>query len=364
MRNSSLLFGVMSGTSLDGIDIVLINQKNKGIKIIEFMQIPYKEDMKKKCLALHSDQHSDLKKSIQLSLLHSKITATGINKILKKFKLKAKDIKCIGYHGQTIRHLPNNGYSVQLGNANLLAELTNITVISDFRNRDINAGGQGAPLVPAFHKEFFLKKNKNRAIINIGGITNITYLPINGQIIGFDSGPGNILLDHWIYLNNKKNFDNQGKWAKSGKLINELLLNFEKERFFKKSPPKSTGRELFNINWLNKFSIKKYSPGDVQRTLLELTAASINNAIKSFCSGIDEIYVCGGGSQNKFLIERLKSITGIDINNTDKLSIPTQQVEAIAFAWLADKCLKKEKNNSPTITGSKGPRILGVIHYS
>ena len=363
MKNSSFLIGVMSGTSLDGIDIALINNKNKNFKIIEFIQIPYKQDMKKKFLDLHTDQPSDLRKSIELSILHAKITAKGINQILMKLKLEAKNIKCIGYHGQTIRHFPDRGYSLQLGNANLLAELTNITVISDFRNRDIVAGGQGAPLVPAFHREFFFKKNKNIAIINIGGITNITYLPMNKEIIGFDSGPGNILLDHWIYINNNKNFDNLGNWAKSGKLIDHLLLNFKKEPFFKKKLPKSTGRELFNINWLNKFNIKKYAPEDVQRTLLELSVVSINDSIKKFCSKVDEIYLCGGGSQNKFLIERLESIINIKINTTDMLNIPSQQVEAIAFAWLAEKCLKKENNNSPSITGAKGPRILGVIHY-
>jgi len=364
MKNSSYLFGVMSGTSLDGIDIILINYKNKKIQIIEFIQVPYKYDIKKKFLALHSNQSSDLKKSIELSLLHAKITAKGINHILKKLKLEAKNIKCIGYHGQTIRHFPDSGYSLQLGNANLLAELTNITVISDFRNRDIVAGGQGAPLVPAFHNEFFFKKNKNIVIMNIGGITNITYLPIDGKIIGFDSGPGNILLDHWISLKNKKSFDNLGKWAKSGNLITELLSDFKKEPFFKKKLPKSTGRDLFNIDWLNKFNIKKYAPEDVQRTLLELTVSSANDSIKSFCSEINEIYICGGGSQNKFLIERLKSLTNINIKNTSELGIPSQQVEAIAFAWLADKCLKREHNNSPSITGSKGPRILGVIHYA
>tara|TARA_B100001769_G_scaffold275303_1_gene277011 strand:+ start:6172 stop:7263 length:1092 start_codon:yes stop_codon:yes gene_type:complete len=363
MKNSSLLFGVMSGTSLDGIDIVLIDKKNKAINIIDFINIPYTENTKKKFLALHSNQHSDLLKSIEMSLFHAKITAIGIKKILKKLKLTAKDIKCIGYHGQTIRHLPKNGYSIQLGNAGLLSELTKITVVSDFRNRDIQAGGQGAPLVPAFHNEFFFKNKINRVIINIGGIANITFLPSDGRIIGFDSGPGNILLDHWIYINKKKNYDNLGKWARSGKLINDLLLNFKKESFFKKSLPKSTGRDLFNINWLNKFNIKKYTAEDIQRTLLELTVVSISDAVKKYCSNIDEIYICGGGSQNKFLIERLESIIDINVNTTDKLNIPAQQVEAIAFAWLAEKCLNKEYNNSPSITGSKGYRILGVIHY-
>ena len=364
MDNSSLLFGVMSGTSLDGIDIVLINQNSKTIKIIEFLQIPFNINIKKEFLALHTEQHSDLKRSIHLSLLHAKITAKGINNILKKYKLNTKDIKCIGYHGQTVRHYPQSGYSIQLGNANLLAELTNITVVSDFRNRDIVAGGQGAPLVPAFHNEYFFKRNKNRIIINIGGISNITYLPDNKKIIGFDCGPGNILLDHWIKVQRNKNFDNLGKWSKSGKLIEDLLFKFKKDLFFKKLPPKSTGRELFNIDWLNKFSINDYSPQDVQRTLLELTAVTINEAIQTFCPNFEEIYVCGGGSKNKFLIERIKEITGIGINTTDKLNIPSQQVEAIAFAWLAKKCIQKQYNNSPSITGSSGPRILGTIHYS
>ena len=364
MNNSSLLFGVMSGTSLDGIDIVLINQTNRAIKIIEFIQISYSTKTKKEFLALHTEHHSDLEHSIRLSLFHAKITANGIKKILKKYKLEAKNIKCIGYHGQTIRHYPQSGYSIQLGNANLLAELTNITVVSDFRNRDIVAGGQGAPLVPAFHTEYFFKENKNRIIINIGGISNITYLPANKKIIGFDCGPGNILLDHWIKIQHNKNFDNLGKWSKSGELIEDLLFKFKKDLFFKKLPPKSTGRELFNIDWLNKFNINDYSPQDVQRTLLELTAVTINEAIQKFCSNFDEIYVCGGGSKNKFLIERLEKISEININTTDKLNIPSQQVEAIAFAWLAKKCIQKKYNNSPAITGSSGPRILGTIHFS
>ena len=364
MDNSSLLLGVMSGTSLDGIDIVLIDQNNRNIKIIEFIHISYNEDIKKRLLLLHLDQKSDLRHSIEMSLDHARLTANGIKKVLKKNKLQAKDVKCIGYHGQTIRHYPENGYSVQVGSANLLSELTNITVVSDFRNRDIAAGGQGAPLVPAFHNEFFFKKNKNRLIINIGGISNITYLPTSKNIIGFDCGPGNILLDHWVKFQQNKNFDNLGRWAKSGEIIEDLLLKFQKDSFFKKIPPKSTGRELFNLDWLNKFDIKNYPTEDIQRTLLELTVVTINESIRKFCSSVDEIYICGGGSKNKFLVERLEVITGVTINTTDKLNIPSQQVEAIAFAWLAKKCIKKQFNNSPTITGSSGPRILGTIHYS
>ena len=364
MKNLSLLFGVMSGTSLDGIDIVLIHQNNKSIKIIEFIHIPYSINTRKDFLALHSGHNSDLEHSIQMSLSHAKTTANGIKKILKKHKLETKDIKCIGYHGQTIRHYPERGYSVQLGSANLLAELTNISVVSDFRNRDIVAGGQGAPLVPAFHNEFFFKKNKNRVIINIGGISNITYLPRNKKIIGFDCGPGNILLDQWIKIHQNKNFDNHGRWAKTGKLVNDLLHNFKKDLFFKKQPPKSTGRELFNIDWLNKFDVSAHPAEDVQRTILELTVVTINDAIRKFCPSLDEIYICGGGSKNKFLINRLERVTGVNINTTDKLNLPSQQVEAAAFAWLAKKCIQKQFNNSPTVTGSKGPRILGAIHYS
>ena len=364
MDNSSLLLGVMSGTSLDGIYIVLIDQNNRNIKIIEFIHISYNEDIKKRLLLLHLDQKSDLRHSIEMSLDHARLTANGIKKVLKKNKLQAKDVKCIGYHGQTIRHYPENGYSVQVGSANLLSELTNITVVSDFRNRDIAAGGQGAPLVPAFHNEFFFKKNKNRLIINIGGISNITYLPTSKKIIGFDCGPGNILLDHWVKVHKNSDFDNHGKWAKSGKIIEGLLRNFQKDLFFSKQPPKSTGRELFNLEWLNKFNIESYLAEDVQRTILELTVVSINDAIKKFCHNLDEIYICGGGSKNKFLIDRLREITGININTTDKLNIPSQQVEAIAFAWLAKKCMLKQFNNSPTVTGANGFKILGAVHYS
>jgi len=226
------------------------------------------------------------------------------------------------------------------------------------------AGGQGAPLVPAFHNAMFSSKKINRIILNIGGISNITFLPTDGVIQGFDCGPGNILLDQWIKTNKDLDYDNLGRWAKSGKIIDVLFNKLMKEEFFQKLPPKSTGRELFNLKWIKKNIKKEYLPQDVQRTLLELTVATIALAINKFCSNAQEIYVCGGGSQNQFMFRRLTTFPNLSVYKTDKLGIPSQQVESLAFAWLADKTLKREFNNTPSVTGSIGPRILGTVHFS
>jgi|TARA_B110000003_G_scaffold270228_1_gene302379 anhydro-N-acetylmuramic acid kinase len=364
MKSSSLLFGVMSGTSLDGIDVVLVDMCDNKINIIDFQHRPYSAEIRSKILALHSPGYNELEESIFLSKSHAKITANCINSILKKQNINPKKIQAIGYHGQTLRHNPDAEYSIQIGDSHLLSELTEITVVSDFRNRDLVAGGQGAPLVPAFHKEIFSSKYKNRGIINIGGISNITYLPIKGSILGFDCGPGNILMDHWIKENKNINFDDSGKWAKSGVIIDQLLEDFLKEEFFIKKPPKSTGRELFNLHWLKNLIKKSYAAEDIQRTLLELTAICIVDNLKNFCNSIDELYICGGGGENKFLLERLIVLSEINIQKTDSLNIPTQQVETIAFAWLAKKTINSDFNNTPSVTGARGLRVLGAIHIS
>ena len=364
MENSSLLFGVMSGTSLDGIDVVLVDINNNIINIIDFQHRPYSPKIRSKILNLHSPQHNDLEESIFLSKSHAKITADCINAILKKRNFNPKDILAIGYHGQTIRHNPVAEYSIQIGDSHLLSELTEITVVSDFRNRDLVAGGQGAPLVPAFHKEIFSSKSKSRGIINIGGISNITYLPKKGSILGFDCGPGNILMDHWIKENKNLNFDKSGNWAKSGRVIDVFLKDCLKEKFFIKKPPKSTGRDLFNLPWIKNLIKKNYAPADIQRTLLELTAFTIAENLNKFCNDIEELYVCGGGGENKFLLERLGVLTNINIKKTDSLNIPAQQVETVAFAWLAQKTINKDFNNSPSVTGARGLRVLGAIHIS
>ena len=364
MTNSKILIGTMSGTSLDGIDIALTKIHKNKISVLDFLHVNYPSRLKENILKLHFPEKNELEKSFLLSNELAILTGKGINRLLLKNNLSAKYIKGVGYHGQTIRHRPDKGYSSQIGNADLLSEITNLTVVSNFRNRDIAAKGEGAPLVPAFHKALFFSKLKNRVILNIGGISNITYLPKNGPIIGFDCGPGNILMDHWIKLNRNLNFDKNGNWAKKGQVIDGLLKYFLKDKFFNKLPPKSSGRDLFNLDWIKKNIKKSYSPEDIQRTLLELTAISIAKAIKKHCSKANEIYVCGGGAKNIFLIEILKNKTNLSIQTTGDLNLPEQQVEAVAFAWLANQTLNRKFNNSPDVTGAKGFRILGSIHQS
>lgn len=364
MLNSKILIGTMSGTSLDGIDIALTKIHKNKISVLDFLHINYSTKLKKNILKLHFPEKNELEKSLLLSNELAILTGKSINRLLLKNSLSAKHIKGVGYHGQTIRHRPDKGYSSQIGNADLLSEITNLTVVSNFRNRDIAAKGQGAPLVPAFHKDLFFSKTKNRVILNIGGISNITYLPINGLISGFDCGPGNILMDHWIKLNRNLNFDKNGNWAKKGQVIDDLLNYFLKDKFFNRPPPKSTGRDLFNLDWIKKGIKKTYSPEDIQRTLIELTAISIIDAIKKNCSGANEIYLCGGGAKNVYLLEILKNKINLSIKTTGDLNLPEQQVEAVAFAWLANQTLDKKFNNSPDVTGAKGFRILGSIHQS
>ena len=364
MTNSKILIGTMSGTSLDGIDIALTKIHKNKISVLDFLHVNYPSRLKENILKLHFPEKNELEKSFLLSNELAILTGKGINRLLLKNNLSAKHIKGVGYHGQTIRHRPDKGYSSQIGNADLLSEITNLTVVSNFRNRDIAAKGQGAPLVPAFHKALFFSKLKNRVILNIGGISNITYLPKNGPIIGFDCGPGNILMDHWIKLNRNLNFDKNGNWAKKGQVIDDLLKYFLKDKFFNKLPPKSSGRNLVNLDWIKKGIKKNYSPEDIQRTLIELTATSIIDAIKKNCSGTNEIYLCGGGAKNVYLIEILKTKTNLSIKTTGDLNLPEQQVEAVAFAWLANQTLDKKFNNSPDVTGAKGFRVLGSIHQS
>jgi len=359
----------MSGTSLDGVDVVLADISQNSTKLLATH-----------CHAIPSLLKAEINTVIQpdwlgslamIGKLHYQLGtlfADSVSSLLKQTQIKANEITAIGSHGQTVWHQPTGKYpfSLQLGNANLIAELTGITTVADFRSRDIAAGGQGAPLVPAFHQQALTDSKKNRIILNIGGIANITHLPgscLSEQVLGFDTGPGNGLLDAWIKKHKNKNFDKNGSWARTGKVQHELLSTFLSDSFFKLPPPKSTGKEAFNLAWIESQLSKHshtYKAEDVQATLLELTAKSIADALLEPC---DELFVCGGGAHNDQLISRLQSLLPhIPIQTTQALGIHPDWVEAMAFAWLAKQAIDIQPGNLPSATGAKGARVLGAIY--
>jgi anhydro-N-acetylmuramic acid kinase len=356
--------GIMSGTSLDGVDVTLISSQEKQFKLISNHFSPYPEPIKQQLLVLHQPQQNELENSAIIGNKLAQLYADAVNALLNQSQVSPQQVKAIGCHGQTIRHRPELGFTLQIGNNALLAELTGITVVGDFRSRDIAAGGQGAPLVPAFHLAAFGSNQKTRAIVNIGGIANITYLPKTGEVIGFDSGPGNMLLDYWVKLKLGLDYDANGNWAATGEVIQSFLERMLADPYFALPPPKSTGRDLFNEDWLNEHLILNPNcrPQDVARTLVELTAYSINLAIILHCPNVDEIYLCGGGAHNQLLSNTLeKMLINIPVSNTNALGIDIDWVEAAAFAWLAQQTIDHKPANLPSVTGAEGLRILGAI---
>jgi anhydro-N-acetylmuramic acid kinase len=367
-NNSGLFIGIMSGTSLDGADAVLteFNVSPKGTlncKTIASHSVPFDDTLRQSLIDLHHSGHDELERTAIVSNQLAHTYAQVVEGLIQKADIAKKDISAIGCHGQTIRHRPELGFTLQIGNAALLAELTDISVVSDFRSRDIAAGGQGAPLVPAFHQAVFADTTLNRIIINIGGIANLSVLPSQGQVIGFDSGPGNMLMDAWAEQHIKQRYDQSGRWAMTGKVIDALLSQLLNEDFFKLSPPKSTGRDLFSLQWLTPYVKSEYAPQDVQRTLLALTAETISNAVKEHGQNVDEIYLCGGGAYNNALFECLRQLLHpVKITLTDDLGIQVDWVEAVAFAWLARQTLLNAPGNLPEVTGARGSRVLGAIY--
>jgi len=361
----ALFIGLMSGTSLDGVDVALV-QFNEAQKphVLQTHFLAYPTELRTQILALQHPTENELETTALMANTLASLYANAVNQLLAIVALSPNEISAIGCHGQTIRHRPELGFTLQIGNPALLAELTSITVVADFRSRDIAAGGQGAPLVPAFHKAIFAHPQFNRAVINIGGIANITYLSSKSKLIGFDSGPGNMLLDAWIKQQKNLNYDANGAWASTGAIIDPLLSAMLAEPYFALIPPKSTGRDLFNDAWLAKhLAATNYRTQDVAYTLVSLTAHSIYNALQHLCHDVEEIYLCGGGAHNTLLVELLKNLLGSKIvETTDKLGIGEDWVEAIAFAWLAQLCLNQQTANLPEVTGAKGTRILGAIY--
>lgn len=360
MDNPALYIGLMSGTSLDAIDAVLIDFTNSP-RIAGTLELAMPANIREEIRSLNTPCTNDLARSLVLDKKLAGLFSQAVLQLLAQASTPARMVAAIGSHGQTLRHAPDgdNGYSLQAGDPNLIAERTGITVVADFRMRDIAAGGQGAPLVPAFHQAVFSCPGENRVIINIGGMANISLLYADGRTGGFDTGPGNVLMDHWCEKNRGDPFDRDGEWAKSGVLNTHLLAQMLEEPFFRKPPPKSTGRDRFDAHWLEQFNLPGIPPEDVQATLLELTAQSICDAIPD---EMNKLYLCGGGANNRQLASRVAAISGKPVESTQALGIPAKWVEAAAFAWLAKQAMNNQPGNLPEVTGARGKRVLGGIY--
>jgi len=368
----SLYIGLMSGTSLDGIDAVLAKIGPNGeASALDAVSSPFSPELRKALFELQSPGQNELHREKQAGNTLALAYADAIDQLLKKVALQPSDITAIGAHGQTIRHQPHLGnmaYTHQTLNPALLAEKTGIDVIADFRSRDLAAGGHGAPLVPAFHAQQFVE-DKNLAILNIGGIANLTLLPKSGEVTGFDCGPGNMLMDAWIHEHQGNAFDENGQWALQGKVNEVLLTKMLSDSFFAKAPPKSTGRDDFHLQWLQeKIGSENYLCEDVQATLLHLTAHSALEALAQHAPQTQKLIVCGGGARNNALMNLLAIkvqhffTQALEITTSESVGIDPQLVEGLAFAWLAWAHKEKRPANLPAVTGAKGPRILGACY--
>lgn len=359
--------GLMSGTSLDGIDAVLAEITLEGTpQFIAGHYLPYPPSLRQRLIDLHVPQNNEIHLAALAAKELAHLYADAISGLLEKTAQPTKGIRAIGCHGQTLRHRPDVGYTLQIGDAALLTELSGITVVANFRSRDLAAGGQGAPLVPAFHAHVLRHPSIHRVIVNIGGIANITDLPPTGYVRGWDTGPGNMLLDAWVQTHHDARYDKDGAWANSGTVNTTLLDKLLAHDYIHLSPPKSTGRDEFNLAYLKTllgtFSVA-INPVDVQATLLELTAQSLSQAIKQECRSAQEIYVCGGGVHNTALFDRIATLLApIQVHSTAALGIDPDWMEALAFAWLARQTLHGLPGNLPEATGARGARILGAVY--
>ena len=359
--NKQLYIGVMSGTSLDGVDIALCEINDTSCTLLHSHEYSFPPDLKEDVLEA-IDSSLTLLSLGALDHRLGTLFADSINAFLLAFNINKEDITAIGLHGQTLWHSPNGDtpFSLQLGDANIVASKTQITTIADFRRMDIANGGQGAPFAPAFHKFLFSELEGRVAVLNIGGMANITIL--EEQVLGWDSGCGNVLLDCWMSQTQLKPYDNDGEFACGGELSNALLTLMLEDKYFKKSAPKSTGREYFNALWLEKklTNFAHLSDQDIQRTLLELTALSISNDLKD--RNITSLIVCGGGAKNKFLMQRLRELNTCVLKRSDELGINSDALEAMAFAWFAYKRTHKQEVDLCSITGATKTSQLGAIY--
>ena len=351
----------MSGTSADAIDAAAVDfSAANAPALVSTHSHPLSKDLRERIFNVSSgvsDRLDDVKQlEVDLSIEFSRCAQEIIN------KLNDKPV-AIGCHGQTVRHRPELGFTVQLADGAIIAQSTQTPAVVDFRSADVALGGQGAPLVPAFHREFFSSSSEDRAVVNIGGIANVTLLSRDGLVTGFDSGPGNTLMDRWIQLHQNNQWDHNGAWARAGLVDEELLLTLQQNQYFSRKPPKSTGLEYFNLDWLNTFLKGNERPCDVQAVLCVLTAQTVAAAILEFLPEVKKIYLCGGGALNTRLKELIQSkIDRAEVSTTDALGVDPKWVEAIAFAWLARQRINLQTANLPEVTGAARRSILGSVY--
>lgn len=360
----ALYIGVMSGTSLDGLDVALIEQGNT-TRLLATHYTPMPADLRAALLALCSSGPDEIARAALAENQWVELAAGAVAATLREHNLQAAQVRAIGSHGQTIRHEPARGFTVQIGNPALLAELTGITVVGDFRRRDVAAGGQGAPLVPAFHEALFKAPGERLAVLNVGGFSNLSLIEDDKPTSGFDCGPGNVLLDAWIDRKRAKAYDANGGWAASGTVNKALLTALLSDPFFAGTGPKSTGREVFNLQWLDSHlaMLPPLADEDVQATLLELTAHTVVQALENAQAGTTRLMVCGGGAHNQTLMGRLAALLPhAKVASTAAAGVDPDWVEAMAFAWLAHCCLEGIPANRPSVTGAHGLRVLGAIY--
>lgn len=360
---SSLYIGLMSGTSMDGVDGVLADFGQDAIKTVHAAFVPFAPALRAALMALQTGGANEIERE---AIAANALAASYADCVAALLPAASGPVQAIAVHGQTTRHRPELGFTRQSNNPALLAELTGLDVIADFRSRDIAAGGQGAPLVPAFHQTQFGKPGQTRVVVNIGGIANISVLHADGRVGGFDTGPGNVLMDAWISRHEGKAYDADGAWAAGGTVDPSLLQRLEAEPYFVLPAPKSTGRDLFHLDWLaaRLGASAPLHPQDVQATLTALTARTIAQAIRGETAQVDAVYVCGGGAYNRALLRELAAALGGQtiVESTAVLGVAPNRVEALAFAWLGYRFTNRKAGNLPAVTGAKGFRILGALY--
>lgn len=361
--NIHYTIGLMSGTSMDGTDAVCVRFVNHNFdKVIAHQFLSFDEKLRYQLLSLQNISNDEINRTRQLAQTLTYHYAEVVHNLLQLDDMKNIPIEAIACHGQTIRHAPQLGYSVQLADWALLAEITRLPVVGDFRATDIAAGGQGAPLVPIFHHQLFFNHEQTRAVVNIGGIANLTVLHKDGTITGFDTGPGNMLIDEYCRLHFACDYDDNGEIAQQGEVLEDLLKLWLQEDYFALSPPKSTGRDLFSFAWAKHVLRGDENPYNVLRTITELTAISIADAVKKYADDSEEVLLCGGGTYNSFLCNRIATLLpNQKICDTTQYGLSAMYVESSAFAWFAHCRVHKIALNLSNITGSKGKRVLGAM---